>query len=234
MGMEMTNHNTLKIHKKPTQNPQCVSGDSNYFSCSNGASSNIGTTNEQGIPGIGFSVIISNDNIYILDGDPDTATGPVTALSTIACDPRDALISGTSNIVLSDGSIIKSINHFYRHVGFSWNIQATSQDNGAITVIAKILCYKNPSIILSSLTKNFFCFVSKISRSVYIILLSYCTYCMMFLDFEGFDQFIPTTFAWIFSYDLTHRKKIIKNLNNMMFCYCVVLLRGSIRYTSSY
>ena len=144
MGMEMTNHNTLKIHKKPTQNPQCVSGDSN-FSCNNGASSNIGTTNEQGIPGIGVSVIINNDNIYIRDGDPDIATGPVTALSTIACDPGDALISGTSNFVLSDGSTIKSINHFYRHVAFSWNIQGTSQNSGEITVIAKILCYKNPS-----------------------------------------------------------------------------------------
>ncbi|MDF0679704.1 MAG: hypothetical protein P0116_01930 [Candidatus Nitrosocosmicus sp.] len=35
------------------QNSQCVSGDSNFFSCNNGSSNSIGTS-EQGTPGIGF------------------------------------------------------------------------------------------------------------------------------------------------------------------------------------
>lgn len=126
------------------QNSQCVSGDSNFFSCNNGSSNSIGT-NEQGTLGMEFPPIISNDNIYVRDGIPDTATGPDTALSTIACDSGDALISGTSSYVLSDGSTIKSINHFLRHLGFSWNVQGTAQGNGEITVIAKILCYNNPS-----------------------------------------------------------------------------------------
>ena len=79
------------------------------------------------------------------DGNLDTATGPDTALSTVACDAGDVLISGTSNYILSDGSTIKSINHFLRHLGFSWNVQGAAQDNGEVTVIAKILCYNNPS-----------------------------------------------------------------------------------------
>ena len=79
------------------------------------------------------------------DGNPDTATGPDMALSTIACDAGDALISGTSNYELSDGSALKPINHFLRHLGFSWNVQGAAQDNGEITVIAKILCYNNPA-----------------------------------------------------------------------------------------
>jgi hypothetical protein len=133
-----------KYSQETDQNNQCVSGDSNFFSCNNGSSNNIGT-NEQRTQGIEFPVIISNDNIYVRDGNLDTAIGPDTALSTVACDPGDALISGSSNFDLSDGSTIKSINHFYRHLGFSWNVQGTAQDNGEITVIAKILCYNNPS-----------------------------------------------------------------------------------------
>ncbi len=131
--------------QETNQNSQCVSGESNFFSCNNGALNNMDTTDEQGIPALGFPVIISNDNIYVRDGIPDTATGPDIALSTIACDSGDALISGSSNFELSDGSTIKSMNHFYRHLGFSWNVQGTAQDNGEITVIAKILCYNNPS-----------------------------------------------------------------------------------------
>ena len=126
------------------QSSQCVSGDSNFFSCNNGSSNSVGT-NEQGTQGIGLPVIISNDNIYVRDGNPDTATGPDMALSTIACDAGDALISGTSNYELSDGSALKQINHFLRHLGFSWNVQGAAQDNGEITVIAKILCYNNPA-----------------------------------------------------------------------------------------
>ena len=94
---------------------------------------------------MGFPVIISNDNIYVRDGNRATATGPDTALSTVACDAGDALISGTSNYELSEGSALASINQFLRHLGFSWNVQGTAQDNGEITVTAKILCYNNPS-----------------------------------------------------------------------------------------
>ncbi len=126
------------------QNSQCVSGDSNFFSCNNGSSNSMGT-NEQGTQGIGFPAIISNDNIYVRDGNLATASGPDTALSTVACDAGDALISGSSTYFLSDGSALKSINHFLRHLGFSWNVQGTAQDNGEISVIAKILCYNNPS-----------------------------------------------------------------------------------------
>jgi hypothetical protein len=126
------------------QNSQCVSGDSNFFSCNNESSKNIGI-DEQGTQGIESPVIISNDNIYVRDGPPGTATGPDIALSTVACDPGDALISGTSNYELSDGSTLKSISHTLRHLGFSWNVQGTAQDNGEITVFAKILCYNNPS-----------------------------------------------------------------------------------------
>jgi hypothetical protein len=126
------------------QNSQCVSGDSNYFGCNDGSSNSI-DTNEQGAPGMGFPVIISNDNIYVRDGNRATATGPDTALSTVACDAGDALMSGTSNYELSEGSALASINHFLRHLGFSWNVQGTAQDNGEITVTAKILCYNNPS-----------------------------------------------------------------------------------------
>ncbi len=57
------------------QNGQCVSGDSNYFGCNDGSSNSI-DTNEQGAPGMGFPVIISNDNIYVRDGNRATATGP--------------------------------------------------------------------------------------------------------------------------------------------------------------
>jgi hypothetical protein len=81
----------------------------------------------------------------VRDGNRATVTGPDTALSTVACDAVDALISGTSNFELSDGSSLKSINYFLRHLGFSWNIQGTAQDSGKITVTAKILCYNNPS-----------------------------------------------------------------------------------------
>ena len=126
------------------QNSQCVSGDSNFFGCNDGSSNSI-NTKEQGAPGMGFPVIISNDNIYVRDGNRATATGPDTALSTVACDAGDALISGTSNYELSEGSALASINHFLRHLGFSWNVQGTAQDNGEITVTAKILCYNNPS-----------------------------------------------------------------------------------------
>ena len=52
------------------QNSQCVSGDSNFFSCNNGGSNNIGK-NEQGIPGIELPVTISNENIYVRDGNRD-------------------------------------------------------------------------------------------------------------------------------------------------------------------
>lgn len=52
------------------------------------------------------------------------------AISTATCDTGDALISGTSNYALSDGSALKSINHFLRHPGFSWNVQGAAQDNG--------------------------------------------------------------------------------------------------------
>ena len=93
------------------QNSQCVSGDSNFFSCNNGSSNIIGTS-EQGTSGIGFPVIISNDNIYVRDGNRAPATGSDTALSTVACDAGDALISGTSNFEPSDGSSLKSINIF--------------------------------------------------------------------------------------------------------------------------
>jgi len=81
----------------------------------------------------------------VRDGNRATATGPDTALSTVACDAGDALISGTSNFEPSDGSSLKSIKYFLRHLGFSWNVQSTSQDSGEITVTAKILCYNNPS-----------------------------------------------------------------------------------------
>ena len=50
------------------QNSQCVSGNSNFFSCNNGSSNSIGT-GEQGTLRIGFPVIISNDNIYLRDGN---------------------------------------------------------------------------------------------------------------------------------------------------------------------
>ena len=60
------------------QNSQCVSGDSNYFGCNDGSSNGI-DTNKQGAPGMGFPVIISNDNIYVRDGNRATATGPDTA-----------------------------------------------------------------------------------------------------------------------------------------------------------
>lgn len=126
------------------QNSQCVSGDSNFFSCNNGSSNSIGT-GEQGTLGRGFPVIISNDNIYVRDGNRATATCPDTALSTVACDAGDALISGTSNLELSDRSSLKSIKYFLRHLGFSWNVQGTTQDSGEITVTAKILCYNNQS-----------------------------------------------------------------------------------------
>lgn len=129
--------------RETSQNIQCVSGDSSFFSCNNAGINNIGE-NEIEMGGIGFPLLINNDNIYVRDGNPDTAIGPETALSTASCDPGDALISGTSNYVLSDGSTIKSINHFLRHMGFSWNVQGTAQDNREITVIAKILCYNNP------------------------------------------------------------------------------------------
>jgi hypothetical protein len=134
-------HNATKPYYKSSQ---CVSGDSNFFSCNNWSPNSVGT-NEQGTQGIGLPVIISNDNIYARDGNPDTATGPDMALSTIACDAGDALISGTSNYELSDGSALKQINHFLRHRGFSWNVQGASQEYREITVIAKILCYNNPS-----------------------------------------------------------------------------------------
>jgi len=48
----------------------------------------------------------------VRDGNRATATGPDTALSTVACDAGDALISGTSNFEPSDGSSLKSINIF--------------------------------------------------------------------------------------------------------------------------
>ncbi|ALI37793.1 hypothetical protein NMY3_03611 [Candidatus Nitrosocosmicus oleophilus] len=46
------------------------------------------------------------------DGNRAPATGSDTALSTVACDAGDALISGTSNFEPSDGSSLKSINIF--------------------------------------------------------------------------------------------------------------------------
>lgn len=129
--------------KESDQSSQCVSGDSNFFSCNNENSNNI-DANEQGVPAL-FPVIISNENIYVRDGNLATATGPDTALSTATCDPGDALISGSSNYFLSDGSNIQSLSHFLRHLGFSWNVQGSAQGNGEISVIAKILCYNNPS-----------------------------------------------------------------------------------------
>ena len=129
--------------QETSQNIQCVSADSSFFSCNNAGVNNIGE-DEIEMGETGFPNLINNDNIYVRDGNSDTVTGPETALSTATCDPGDALLSGTSNYVLSDGSTIKSINHFLRHLGFSWNVQGTAQDNGEITVIAKILCYNNP------------------------------------------------------------------------------------------
>ena len=126
------------------QNSQCVSGDSNYFGCNDGSSNGI-DTNKQGAPGMGFPVIISNDNIYIGMEIERLLLVLIQPLSTVACDAGDALMSGTSNYELSEGSALASINHFLRHLGFSWNVQGTAQDNGEITVTAKILCYNNPS-----------------------------------------------------------------------------------------
>ena len=134
------------------QSSQCVSGDSNFFSCNNGSSNSVGT-NEQGTQGIGLPVIISNDNIYVRDGNPDTATGPDMARSTIACDAGDALISGTSNYELSDGSALKQINHFLRILGFSWNVQ------GALRITERSLLLQRFYAI--TIPPNSFIFFSK-------------------------------------------------------------------------
>ena len=77
----------------------------------------------------------------VRDENQATATGPDTVFSTVVPDTMDALISGTFNYKLSDGSALGSINPFLRLLGFSWNIQGSTQNKREITVIAKILCY---------------------------------------------------------------------------------------------
>ena len=68
--MEMMHLKSEEDSQETDQNGQCVSGDSNYFGCNDGSSNSI-DTNEQGVPGMGFPVIISNDNIYVRDGNRD-------------------------------------------------------------------------------------------------------------------------------------------------------------------
>ena len=114
--MEMTHLKVKKIVEKQIKIVNVFSGDGNFFGCNDGSSNSIDTNRTSGAPGMGFPVMISNDNIYVRDGNGPTATGPDTALSTVACDAGDALISGTSNSGLSEGSALASINHFLRQI----------------------------------------------------------------------------------------------------------------------